>query len=65
MEFTELQSGQEVTIRVYGQLNCRAKITGRRDGQVTGFLWNSVAGRWNRNPVVIKPDRVVKYPDQE
>jgi hypothetical protein len=64
-KFGDLRPGDEITIRTYGQLSCQAKVSGMRNGVITGFLWNSVAQRWNRNPIVIKPGRVVKYPERE
>ena len=64
VKFADLRPGDEITIRTYGQLSCRAKVSARRDGVVTGFLWNSVAQRWNRNPIVIKPERIIKFPDR-
>ena len=65
VKFGELQPGDEITIRTYGQLACQAKVSAIRNGLITGFLWNSVAQRWNRNPIVIKPERVLKYPERE
>jgi hypothetical protein len=65
VKFGDLRPGDVVTIRTYGQLTCLAKVSGERNGITTGFLWNSVAQRWNRNPIVIKPDRVLKYPERE
>jgi len=64
VKFGDLRPGDEITIRTYGQLSCQAKVSALRDGVVTGFLWNSVAQRWNRNPIVIKPERIIKYPDR-
>jgi hypothetical protein len=64
-KFGDLQPGDEITIRTYGQLTCQAKVSGQRDGVITGFLWNSIAKRWNRNPIVIKPERILKYPERE
>ena len=65
VKFGDLRPGDEITIRTYGQLSCQAKVAARRDDVVTGFLWNSVAQRWNRNPIVIKPDRIIKYPERD
>jgi hypothetical protein len=63
-KFGDLRPGDEIIIRTYGQLNCQAKVSAVRNGVITGFLWNSVAQRWNRNPIVIKPERVLKYPER-
>ncbi len=65
VKFGDLRPGDEITIRTYGQLTCQAKVLGERNAVITGFLWNSVAKRWNRNPIVIKPERVLKYPERE
>jgi hypothetical protein len=64
VKFGDLRPGDEITIRTYGQLACQAKVSAVRDGTITGFLWNSVAQRWNRNPIVIKAERVLKYPER-
>jgi hypothetical protein len=67
MNFADLRPGDEIVIYHSNQRSkrtCRAKIREYRGDQVVVVLWNSVAARWNNNPVEIKPARIVQYPEE-
>lgn len=62
MDFAGLKPGDEITVRLgNAKETCRAQVRELRPGLVIGVFWNSAAQRWNNNPIVIKPSRVVKY----
>src|SRR5262249_51081381 len=48
-----------------GAYTCPARVVAHLGDYVTAHLWNEAAGRWNRNPLRLRPERIAQLPTRK